>query len=371
MERVADVVQLLEQWFPPSLAEPWDNVGLLLGDPNRPVRRLMTCLSVTASVVGEAEQKEVDLLVSHHPIFYRETRRLVATEYAQELVLRLAAQRIAVYSPHTAFDNAARGINERWASALALQQIRALRPRAGEPQAKVVVFVPRDALERVLNALFEAGAGTIGHYHECSFRVAGTGTFFGTEMTQPAVGQKGRREEVEEFRVEVLCPMNRLREAIAAMRREHPYEEPAFDVYPLWSAPDERTGRGRMGHLKRPLTLVELARQVASVVGSSAVGVVGPKDRVLRQVGISCGAGDELLEDAARRGCDAFLTGELRLHRIQQALDLGITLILAGHFETERFGVVALAEELAAAFPNLEVWASTAERPPVEYFTVA
>src|SRR5437870_1161489 len=230
---VADVIREMQALAPSALAADWDNVGLLLGDAAAPVERVMTCLTVTPESVAEAIEERARLIVSHHPIFFRPIQQLTTATAEGRLVLDLVQAGIAVYSAHTAYDNGAGGINDQLAEKLGLTGVGPLRSRNGEPQCKLVVFVPDNDLAKVSDAMFAAGAGHIGQYRECSFRLAGTGTFFGSEQTNPAVGQKGRREEVAEWRLEVVCPESAVEAVVGAMRAAHSYEEPAFDVYPL------------------------------------------------------------------------------------------------------------------------------------------
>ena len=233
MHTVGAIVDYLDQFAPSFLAADWDNVGLLLGDRSASVQRIMTCLTVTPEVVREAVESKVQLIVTHHPILFRPIQRLTTDTPEGRMLLSVIQARVAVFSPHTAFDNTAGGINDTLAKRLDLIDVVPLRRREGIRQCKIVVFVPDADLARVSDAMFQAGAGRIGEYSQCSFRIAGTGTFFGSDAAHPTIGQKGRREEVSECRLEVLCPESHLQSVIDAMRLAHSYEEPAYDVYPL------------------------------------------------------------------------------------------------------------------------------------------
>lgn len=360
--RVKDVTDLLESWFPLHLAESWDNVGLLLGDPARPARRVMTCLSISAETASEAIETKADLIVAHHPIFFRPARRLTAT--SDGTVWSLAAAGISLFSPHTSFDGARGGINEQIAERLGLSDVRPIRPASKEKQYKLVVFVPESDWQAVSRALFDAGAGVIGEYAECSFRLAGTGTFLGSELSNPTIGSRGQREEVNEQRVEVVVPAARLSAALSALVAAHSYEEPAFDIYPLEPLPD-RTGAGRLGKLPEAMPLVQVAELVAERLSSPAVEIVGADDAPCEVVGIGCGSAFEMAQDAFGRGADVFLTGEARFHDLLAARDQGWPLIVAGHDATERFATAALAERLGKHLSGVEVWASRQESDPV------
>ncbi len=363
MIAVAAIVAWLDRFAPRDLAEDWDNVGLLVGDRAAVVSRIMTCLSVTPATAREAIERRAELIVTHHPVLFGPVQRLTADEPQGRMLLELIRAGAAIYSPHTAFDGTAGGINEMLAERLGLTECEPLRPAASATRAKLVVFVPEGDLERVSRAMFDAGAGVIGEYRECSFRVAGRGTFFGSDASNPTIGQAGRREVVDEWRLEVICPQAAVPKIVAALRSAHSYEEPAYDVYPLASEP-ARIGAGRHGVLPASESLEPLAARVQTALGSSLVQVVGQRDRAIRRVAVACGSGGEFLGDAAARECDALVTGEATFHRQLEAESLGIALVLAGHFATERFGVVQLAELLQRQFAGVEIWASRTEREP-------
>ncbi len=364
MPTVADVVDFLRQFAPPALAADWDNVGLLLGDAAAEVRRVMTCLTVTPESAAEAVESGAHLVVTHHPVLFRAVKRLTTATPEGRLLLPLLRAGVAVYSPHTALDNTAGGINDVLARRLGLVEVQPLRRGEGTRQCKIVVFVPDKDLTRVSDALFAAGAGQFGQYRECSFRLSGTGTFFGSDATNSTVGQKGRREEVNEWRLEAVCPEGAVEQAIAAMRRAHSYEEPAYDVYPLRPgvAP---LGEGRVGRLAQPVPLAELTEAVKKGLNAKLVQTVGDLARPVERVAIVCGAGGEFLGDAVRARSDVFLTGELRFHDYLAAQAQGLALVLPGHYATERCGVEELAGALGQKWADLEVWASRRERDPV------
>lgn len=366
MLTVGAVTAFLEEFAPLSLAEEWDNVGLLLGDRAAVVERVMTCLTVTPESAAEAVEARAQLVVTHHPILFRGVKRLTADTAEGSMVLDLAKAGVAVYSPHTAFDNTAGGINDALAGRLGLADLAPLRRGDGPRQCKLVVFVPDSDLGRVSDALFAAGAGHIGQYNQCSFRLAGTGTFFGSESSNPTLGQRGRREEVNEWRLEVVCPEADIPAAVTALRKAHSYEEPAFDVYPLRPAPSP-LGQGRLGRLPAPLPLAEFARRVKAALNAGAVQLVGDANLPVERVAIVCGAGGEFLSDAARTKADVLLTGEMRFHDYLAAQARGVALILPGHYATERFGVEELAARIQRLWPELDVWASRREGDPVQW----
>ena len=361
---VQDIISALQTIAPLSLAAAWDNVGLLLGDSARPVERVMTCLTVTPESVAEAIDEKAQLIVSHHPILFRPTKKLIAAMPEGRMLLSLAQAGIAVYSAHTAFDNCVGGINELLAKKLGLGDIGVLRAVDAERQCKIVVFVSDNDLAKVSAAMFAAGAGQIGQYRECSFRLSGLGTFFGAEGTNPTVGEKGRRAEAPEWRLEVLCPDRLVSEAVTALRSAHSYEEPAYDVYPL--RPEvAKLGEGRLGVLPGPMPLSQFAQSVKDALQASCVQFVGTGERSVRRVAVACGAAGDFLADAAQRKADVFVTGEVRFHDCLAAQAQDLALVLPGHYATERFAIEALADRLQAKFPSVQIWTSRRERDPL------
>jgi len=375
MSSLATVVDYLDRFAPRHLAADWDNVGLLLGERSAAVERIMTCLTVTPESVAEAIESRANLLVTHHPIFFRGIKRLTGDTPEGRMLLALARAGVAVYSPHTAFDNTSGGINELLARRLSLTDVVPLRRasargvgQAFQPDGpmKVVVFVPEKDLNRVADAMFAAGGGQIGEYRECSFRLAGIGTFFGSDAANPSIGKKGRREDVHEWRLEAVCPANRVEAVVAAIRGAHSYEEPAFDIYPL-HAPASGRGEGRLGSLPQAQPLGELASSVKAALQAGPVQIIGDPQQPVRRVAIVCGAGGEMLADAVRARADVLLTGEMRFHDYLDARAQGLALILPGHYASERCGIEDLAERLRGQFPRLHVWASIRESDPVRW----
>ena len=360
---VSTVAAALTRFAPPALAADWDNTGLLVGDAAGPADRVMTCLTVTPAVVAEAVAERCQLVVSHHPVLFRGAKRLTADSPDGRLLLPLIRAGVAVYSPHTSFDNCPGGINDGLCARLGLTAVRPLRPKGGAKLCKLVVFTPAADLDRVADAIFAAGGGVIGNYDQCSYRVNGTGTFVPRAGANPTVGQIGQREQAPEFRLEVLVPESKWAACVAAAVAAHSYEEPAIDVYPL--AGIGQGGEGRVGELPAPVPLGELAALLKAKLGATVMQTVGDPARLVTRVAVACGAAGEFLPDAVTAGADAFLTGEVRFHDALAAEAAGIGLLLPGHYVSERPGVEDLAERLAAEFPAATVWASRRESDPI------
>ncbi len=363
MPAVSDVVAYLDRFAPPRLAADWDNTGLLLGDATRPADRILTCLTVTPEVVAEAVADGAQMIVTHHPILFRGAKKLSSLTTEGRLLGPLMFTGIAVYSPHTAFDNCPGGVNDTLATRFGLTDVKPLRPKDGARLCKLAVFVPEADLAKVSDAIFAVGGGALGNYEECSFRTPGTGTFFPKAGANPTVGQVGRREDAPELRLEVLVPEGKIDAAVQAMRAAHSYEEPAFDVYPLRANADG--GEGRIGTLATPTTLAEFADLVKTACRASVVQYVGDAAKPVRSVAVACGAAGEFLSDATRAKADVFVTGEVRFHDCLTAQASGVGLVLPGHYASERPAVEGLAERLAKDVPGVTAWASVWERDPL------
>jgi dinuclear metal center YbgI/SA1388 family protein len=361
--KIHELVCYLQRLAPLELAADWDNVGLLIGDAEADIKRVLTCLTVTPEVSAEALEEGAQLIIAHHPVLFRAVKRLTTATPEGRMLLPLVRAGVAIFSAHTAFDNARGGINDMLAVRLQLTGVEPLK-RGQVQQFKVVIFTPDKDLAKVQSAIFAAGAGQIGLYDECSFRLAGTGTFFGTDATNPTVGQKGRREEVSEWRLEVVCPAERVEGVLAAMRRAHSYEEPAYDVYPLQPTP-AADGDGRVGRLSRATPLGKLAKTVQKALSAHVVQIVGDRQRPVQRVAIVCGAGGAMLHDALAAKADVFLTGEMRFHDCLAAEARNLGVLLPGHYATERFGMEELAYQLEVDFPALKVWPSRREKDPL------
>lgn len=368
MPSLADVISVLQRLAPPELAEEWDNTGLLIGDRRANVTRVVTCLTLTSDVAAEAVGEKAELIVTHHPVLFRPVKRLTADDPQGAMLLNLIAHGIAVYSPHTSYDSATEGINRQLAELLGLADIQPLRPRDQASQLKLVTFVPREQRERVQRAVWEAGAGRLGEYSECSYFLSGTGTFRGSEHSNPTIGEAGRFEEVAEDRVEFVLPSRVLPQVVAALRSAHPYEEPAFDVYPLQPLPGT-LGAGRCGTLPAPLPLADLIERVKQALGVSCLQFVGAAETLVRRVAIACGSAAEFLTDAKSHDCQTLLTGEARFHDCLKARDLEVAMLLPGHYATERPAMETLARRLSAELPELHVTPSREERDPLQWST--
>jgi dinuclear metal center YbgI/SA1388 family protein len=352
---VGEIAAAMDRIAPPSLAQSWDNVGLLIGDRAAECYRVFLCIDLTPAVLDEAIAKQCSMVVAYHPLIFRPISRLLADSGGTEAIAHKAiAHGIAVYSPHTALDAAPGGTNDVLAGLCGLKEVEPFEYIGSElEEYKLVTFVPIEHLDSVSAALFAAGAGRIGEYEQCSYRLAGEGTFFGTESTNPQWGRRGRLEKVAEIRIEMVVSAKVLPEAVAALRNSHPYEEPAFDVYPLVDEP--KTGIGRVGSLPRATTLGKLASSLKKVTGSRVATIVGAPGTRVRRAAVCVGAAGRLpLEKPRSRDCDVIITGEIRHHDALTILRRHLTAIALGHWESERPMLRPLAGRLAADVLGIE-----------------
>jgi len=344
-----DVVAALDEMYPPESAASWDAVGLVVGDPDAEVRRVHLAVDPVEEVVEEALAAGADLLLTHHPLYLRGTTSVAATTPKGRVVHRLVAGGCGLFVAHTNADVADPGVSDALAGVLGLRDLRPLQPDPEEPLDSLVVYVPVDDADRLLDALAEAGAGAIGDYDRCAWTTTGTGTFRPLEGADPAIGEVGRVETVREERLEMVLPRRRRTAVLRALVDAHPYEEPAYSVVELASAPGRR-GLGRVGELPEPLTLAELTRRAAGALPRTAWGVraAGDPDAVVRTVAVCGGSGDSLLREAARSGAQAYLTADLRHHPASEAPE-GLALLDAAHWATEHPWLADAARRLSAA----------------------
>ncbi len=367
--KCSEIIAIMETLAPPELAAEWDNIGLMLGSPAAEVRRILVCLDVNLIVAEEAAARGANLIISHHPLFFHPVKHLCFDEAQGELVRRLVQNNIMVYSAHTNLDSADLGVSYHLAARLELEDIQVLAPTNREKYFKLVTFVPEDHEKVVREALTRAGAGWTGNYSDCTFRVAGTGTFRPLAGTSPYIGQEEKLAEVKEYRLETIFPTARLKEVLQALFKSHPYEEVAYDVYPLANEGPAR-GIGRIGALPRPVSLEELALQVKETLGAARVNVAGERERKVRKAAVCGGAGSDVMAVARAGGADVLVTGDLKFHEAQAAAAMDLAVIDAGHFATERIIVPALVTYLQEQLQEREVMvlASQKEQEPWHVF---
>jgi dinuclear metal center YbgI/SA1388 family protein len=334
---LAEIIDVLDGLYPPSLAAEWDAVGLVCGDPAESIERVLFAVDPVESVVDEAVERGVQLLVTHHPMFLRGTSSVAATTAKGRSIHRLIRAGIALQVAHTNADHANPGVSDALAAACGLVDTRPLDPLPAPALDKVVVFVPQSDAEKLIDALAAAGAGEIGDYARCAWTTDGVGTFVPRDGARPAVGKVGETVRVGECRVEMVFGRQLRADVVGALRSAHPYEEPAFDLFELASWPGS-TGTGRVGELPVATTLGAFSAAVGSALPSTPAGgrVAGDVRRAVRTVAVCGGAGDAYLRQATASGADVYVTADLRHHVVSEHLaEGGCALIDMPHWATE------------------------------------
>lgn len=363
--QVKDITDQLENFAPLAYQESYDNSGLLIGNKNMELTGALCTLDVTEQVVNEAIENNCNLIISHHPVLFSPVKRFNDNTPSEKLTRLLIKNDIAVYCGHTNFDNIGYGVNHKIASKLSLQNTKILQPIKNN-LVKIVCFVPQDHAERVRNSMFLAGAGHIGKYDSCSYNLEGYGTFRGGENSNPFVGTKGEMHTEKETRIETIVPKPILGGVINAMVKFHPYEEVAYDIYPLNNA-QVNAGAGMIGQLKNPLNSEELLKLCKQVFNCEHIAYSGNKNKTIKKIAICGGSGSFLIEKAAQKA-DAFITGDIKYH---QFLDANKELLLLdiGHFESEQFTPEIFYDIITEKFPTFAVRLSETRTNPVKHYS--
>jgi len=370
--KLNDIIAVLERIAPPAAAAEWDNVGLLAGARNDKADRVLLTVDLTEAVVREAIDARCDLIVAYHPPIFHAIKSITDATSGGAVLLSALREGISLYSPHTALDAAAGGINDWLCEGLGRGDIRALEPFADLPdteQNKIITYCPAEAVPAIRNGLASIGAGRIGAYQLCSFEISGTGTFLGGEETNPAVGTRHELNRVNEVRLEMVCPTAALALAITSLRQFHPYEEPPIEIIRFEKRPQRGVGQGRRIVLDRPAALRAIVDRVKDRLGLKRVDMAFANDASLQSkathIGVCAGAGGSLLHGAIAQECTVFVTGEMRHHDVLAAVARGCSVILAGHTNTERPYLKVLAKRLREDLDGIDVLVSKRDADPL------
>ncbi|MFC0188156.1 Nif3-like dinuclear metal center hexameric protein [Fictibacillus aquaticus] len=327
---VQHCISILESFAPKRYAYEGDPIGLQVGTLQKKTTKVMIALDVLEEVVDEAIEKKADLIIAHHPLMYIPLKRIDTSTAKGRTIQKLLQHDITVYAAHTNLDVAEGGVNDWLADALKLQNRAVLQSSYEEELLKLAVFVPASHAERVREALGNAGAGHIGQYSHCSFTTNGTGNFMPLEGSSPFIGKQGIMESVEEVKIETILPASILNKAVSAMLNAHPYEEAAYDIYPV-NNPGQKLGIGQIGTLPSPMNLEELAAHVKNAFSLKAVRAVKGHDRPIQKIAVVGGDGNKFIKGAISKGADALITGDIYYHNAHDAMEEGLTVIDAGH----------------------------------------
>lgn len=366
MTKVSDIFDFLAAAAPLELAESYDNPGLLVGDPDAEVKKAMLSLDISSKTAEEAAQAGAQLVISHHPVIFHPVKSVLAKGRASA-VWSLAKNSLSAVCMHTNLDSANGGVNDVLAGVIGLSDVKLLSKNRTEHYKKITVFVPESHAEQVRAALAKAGAGKLGNYDGCAFETSGSGYFRPLEGANPYIGENGKYEKTREVRIEAICPLRSLKNAVRAMLKAHPYEVPAYDIFDDEAAADEY-GIGRIGSLARETPLRKFAESVKSSLGTCCVRVTS-SGRQAYKIAVCSGAVDEeIIERAADAKADTLVTGEMKHNLYYTALEAGINIVEAGHFATETVVLPELKVKLESGFPGVSFDIAKANREP--YYAV-
>ncbi len=361
-----DIIKFIEDWAHPGIAWDKDNVGLQVGSAENVLTNILLCLDVNERVVEEAVRKKCNLILSHHPLLFRAIKKIdTNSDKTSKTIQKLIKNNITLYSAHTNLDFTKDGVSFKLAERLKLEKINFLK-NIESNQFKLAVFVPVSNVEEVAEAIYKAGGGIIGEYSYCSFRTIGTGTFKGSEKSNPAIGRKMKIEYTDEIKLEVLIDSFRSSKIISAMIDAHPYEEVAYDIYPLANQ-NINYGIGVIGKLPEPMSKKSFLEYVAKHLKIRIFRYSGGKKGNINAVAVCGGSGSDLLHFAVQKGADAFITADVKYHIFDEANN--ILLIDAGHYETEIFVLSEMEKKLKKFLSNKnKVFRYSGTTNPVKFY---
>lgn len=364
MPKIKDILDYLENWAPPSYQEDYDNSGLITGNDQDALKGIIIALDCTEKVVDEAIRKGCNLIVAHHPIVFRGLKKLTGKSYIERTVIKAIKNDIAIYAIHTNLDHIVSGVNSKIAAQLGLTDTRILRPRK-DTLSKLTTFIPKNDTERVMEAIHAAGAGMIGNYKNCSFRVPGTGTFLPAGNANPTIGNLGILEKVPEDRVEVIFPSHLKSGILRALFNTHPYEEVAYYLHDL-SNTDNETGAGMIGDLESPMHILDLLELLKKKLRVNVIRHTEPVKETIQKIALCGGSGSFLLPDAIARGADIFISGDFKYHEF---FDAENHLVIAdiGHYESEQFTKELIYDKLVEKFTNIALHFTEVNTNPIKY----
>lgn len=365
MTKVKDIINYLENLAPRSLQENYDNSGLLTGNINDEVKNVLLTLDTTEKVIKEAIEKKCNLIISHHPIIFKGLKSLTGKNYVERTIISALKNDIAIYAIHTNLDNIIEGVNKKFAEKLELNDLRILAPKNNK-LVKLVTFIPKENTEEVMDALHKAGAGNIGNYSNCSFRIEGKGTFMPNEKAEPYVGENNKLEYVEENRVEVILPDYSQNSVLAALKNAHPYEEVAYYLSTLDNSFQE-VGSGMIGELSKPMEPIAFLNHLKDRLNLKCIKHTAYTKDLVRKVAICGGSGSFLLGAAKAAGADVYVSADFKYHEYFDA-EGQIMIADIGHYESEVNTKELLYEILREKFSNFALILAETVTNPISYF---
>ncbi|MFP4557166.1 MAG: Nif3-like dinuclear metal center hexameric protein [Bacteroidales bacterium] len=361
---VSEVTEIIEEFAPIEYKEEYDNVGLLVGSASNPVNGILLTLDVTPEVLDDALANGANLIIAHHPVIFKGLKKLTGSSYTERTIIKAIKHGIAIYCAHTNLDSVWNGVSMSMAKKMGLKNIRVLH-EATDQLVKLITFVPNKNVIEVRQSMFNAGAGNIGHYDQCSYNIQGTGTFRAGDGTNPHVGDIGHLHQEQETRVEMIVPKPILAKAISAMKRTHPYEEVAYDVVPLLNA-NPRAGLGLIGDMPKSIKEPEFLKKVKNTFNLRCIRHSPFTNNNVKKVALCGGSGANLIPKAISLGANAFITADVKYHQFFDA-DNKILLADIGHFESEHYTIDIFYELLTKKIPNFAVLKTKVKTNPINY----
>ena len=364
--KVREIIRLLEEWAPPILQESYDNSGLIVGDRDAVIEKVLVSLDCTEDVVAEAEAEGAGMIISHHPIVFKGLKSFTGSTYVEKTVMRAIKSGIAIYAIHTNLDNVYSGVNYELATALGCEKssLKILKPKP-ELLAAITVFCPEDKAEEVKEAMHRAGAGEVGDYDMCSFSVEGEGAFRPLEGSNPMVGNHGEVEKVGEQRIEMLCERWKTGNVIAAAKNAHPYDE-MVNFVTFLSNKNGKIGSGMTGKLPNPISWEEFLDSTKIALNVQHIKHTKPISKTVQHIAVCGGSGSFLLRDAISKRADVFITSDFKYHEFFDAEDK-IMIADVGHFESEWRTSTIIANRIREKFTNFAVRLASANTNPVQF----
>lgn len=354
--KLNDLIKKIESKYPLNLAYDWDNVGLLVGDFDSEIKKVLVSLEANEKVIDEAIKNNVDLIITHHPFIFRKMNKINTRDLKGRLIHKLIKNDIALYSMHTNFDIAFDGLNDYFMEVMGFEDCKILDITNRETLYKLAVYTPITHEISVREALGESGAGYIGNYSNCTFNSQGIGTFRPEDNANPFIGEKGKIEEVKEVKIETIVPSSILEKTISKMIKAHPYEEVAYDIYKLENK-GQSVGLGRYSTLKDEMDLETLCEKIKLKLNMDHIRVVGELNTKIKKVAVVTGAGSDMVSLAKSKNCDVIITGDVKYHEAQDALDMNMCIVDCGHFDTENI-FKDVMKRFLDAFENIDVLSS-------------
>ena len=362
--RIQKIIDVIEEWAPPVYAENFDNVGLIIGDAHRDCKGVLVTHDTLENVVDECISKNLNLIVSFHPIIFSGLKKLTQSSYVERVIIKAIKNDICVYAIHTALDNHRYGVSHALAENLGLLNIKVLSPKKNAIR-KLITYAPKDKVSLLLKNLYKAGAGSIGNYDECSFTSTGTGTFKGNEKSNPKLGERGKKTVTDEVQINLIFEFHKQTKILQALFKFHPYEEVAYEVFKLKNE-NQNIGMGSIGDLEKEMDEEEFISTIQKKLNIEMIRHSKKNGKKIKKVAVLGGSGSFAISSAISSNADALITADLKYHDFFQA-ENKILLIDAGHYETEQFTKKLIHDYLNKKLPNFAIVLSESITNPVNY----